>query len=128
MTDADIKAAIKAIEIHHEHDWWIANMPDIGVATQAKTLPDLGIEIERIIVGHFATTAEYGIDPFLCKVSSSREDVESLTAQIAALTADRDAYRAMICDLLASAVPHPVEHPTMTTQWNRARKLLKDGP
>ncbi len=40
----------------------------------------------------------------------------------------RDAYRAMICDLLASASPHPTEHPTMTKQWDRARKLLKDGP
>lgn len=172
MTDADIKAAIKAIEIHHEHDWWVADMPDIGVATQAKTLPELGVEIERIIIGHFATTAEYGIDPFLARVPSSRDDVERLTTKrdsdhadlarllniakderdaaeerlaaidptyqrdhtrqgqhsIAELTAERDAYRAMICDLLASAVPHPVEHPTMTKQWARAKKLLKEGP
>jgi hypothetical protein len=34
MTDADIKAVIKSIEIHHEHGWWVAVMPDIGVATQ----------------------------------------------------------------------------------------------
>lgn len=43
-------------------------------------------------------------------------------------TFERDAYRAMVCDLLASAHPHPVEHPTMTKQWARARELLKTGP
>lgn len=41
---------------------------------------------------------------------------------------ERDTYRAMICDLLASAHPHPKEHPTMTRQWARARELLKNGP
>ena len=41
---------------------------------------------------------------------------------------ERDAYRSMVCDLLASAHPHPTEHPTMTAQWKRARDLLKNGP
>jgi len=41
---------------------------------------------------------------------------------------ERDAYRAMVADLLASAYPHPIEHPTMTKQWARARALLKNGP
>lgn len=44
------------------------------------------------------------------------------------VAAERDAYRAMIADLLASAHPHPTEHPTMTKQWARARELLKNGP
>lgn len=42
--------------------------------------------------------------------------------------AERDAYRSMVCDLLASAHPHPTEHPTMTAQWAKARALLKNGP
>jgi hypothetical protein len=41
---------------------------------------------------------------------------------------ERDAYRAMLCDLLANAHPHPVEHPEMTRAWSRARELLKNGP
>lgn len=82
MTNADIKAAIKAIEIHHEHGWWIANVPDIGVATQAKTLPELGIEVEHIIAAHFETAAEYGTDPFRCKQPSSRDNVEQLRMEI----------------------------------------------
>ena len=40
---------------------------------------------------------------------------------------ERDAYRSMLCDLLASAHPHPKEHPTMAREWDRARHLLKTG-
>jgi hypothetical protein len=32
--------------------------------------------------------------------------------------------RATIVDMLASAVPHPVEHPTMHAAWERARAVL----
>lgn len=67
MTDADIKNVIKSIEIHHEHGWWVADMPDIGVVTQARTLPELGVEIERIVIAHFAVNADVGTDPFRCK-------------------------------------------------------------
>jgi hypothetical protein len=81
-TDDDIKATIKSIEIHHEHGWWIAHVPDIGVATQAKTLPELGIKIERIIVAHFATTADYDIDPYLSKMPSSRDNIARLQASL----------------------------------------------
>lgn len=79
MTDADIKNVIKSIETHHEHGWWVADMPDIGVATQAKTLPELGVEIERVIVAHFAVNADVGTDPFRCKhLPLSEELAETL--------------------------------------------------
>ena len=79
MTDADIKNAIKSIAIHHEHGWWVADMPDIGVVTQARTLPELGVEIERIVVAHFAVNAEVGTDPFRCKhLPLSEELAETL--------------------------------------------------
>lgn len=100
MTDAEIKEAIKSIEIHHEHDWWVADMPDIGVATQAKTLPELGVEIERIIVAHFAVNAEVGTDPFRCQRLSM--------AQIA----DR------FCSLVTTALDG----------WDRAARALADDP
>lgn len=38
---------------------------------------------------------------------------------------ERDAFRAMVEELLKSAVPHPIEHPTMTRAWARARALLQ---
>ena len=53
---------------------------------------------------------------------------EGILSRTRALLAERDAYRAMLRDLLASAHPHPTEHPTMTKQWERARELLKNGP
>ncbi len=40
------------------------------------------------------------------------------------LVEERDAFRAMVVDLLASAHPHPVEHPTMTAAWAKAQELL----
>jgi len=57
-----------------------------------------------------------------------RAERSTLAARLAVLEHERDAYRSMVCDLLASAHPHPVEHPTMTRQWARARELLKNGP
>jgi hypothetical protein len=87
MTEADIKSAIKTVEIHHEDDWWVAQLPDIGVATQARTLPELGAEIERIVVAHFAVNAEVGTDPFRCKRPSSTEDaIETLNVVLAMRT------------------------------------------
>jgi len=71
VNDADIKNAVQSVEIHHQHGWWVAMIPDIGVATQAKTLPELGVEVERIIVAHFETAKELGVDPFRCKQLSS---------------------------------------------------------
>jgi len=55
-------------------------------------------------------------------------EATNLRLQLSAAEAERDAYRAMLCDVLASAHPHPVEHPTMARQWARARELLKNGP
>lgn len=48
--------------------------------------------------------------------------------EIARLQHERDAYRAMVCDLLASATPNERDHPSMSRQWARARDLLKNGP
>jgi hypothetical protein len=88
MTDADIKRAIKTIEVHHEHGWWVADMPDIGVATQAKTLPELGVEIERIVIAHFEVCAEHDADPLRCKRLSSIDEVtETLNVVLKTRTA-----------------------------------------
>lgn len=44
------------------------------------------------------------------------------------LTIERDAYRSMLCDVIASAVPNERDHPTMSKAWKSARELLKNGP
>lgn len=48
--------------------------------------------------------------------------------KIDALEIERDAYRAMVCDLLSSASPSDKEHSSMSRHWKRARELLKNGP
>ena len=57
----------------------------------------------------------------------ARAEWQGADGKADAMEAERDAYRAMVCDLLASASPHPTEHPTMSRQWARARELLKNG-
>lgn len=59
----------------------------------------------------------------LGRIDVSQIDTRELDAEH-----ERDVYHAMVADLLASAHPHPVEHPTMMKQWTRARELLKNGP
>lgn len=115
MTEDAIKAAIKAVEIRHEAGWWVAMMPDIGVGTQAKTLPELGVEIERIIVAHFESTIELNADPFRCKHPSSTEELtETLNVVLAARTSTyasiASALREVERRLLASAAV-PVANP-----------------
>lgn len=44
------------------------------------------------------------------------------------LTIERDAYRSMLCDVIASAVPNERDHPAMSKAWKSARELLKNGP
>jgi hypothetical protein len=58
----------------------------------------------------------------------ARDNLKVRSRELRAMESERDAYRAMVADLLASAYPHPIEHPTMTKQWARARELLKNGP
>ena len=60
------------------------------------------------------------------RIAELERQLSDVPHQLAAI--ERDTYRAMLCDLLASAHPHPVDHPTMAKQWARARDLLKNGP
>lgn len=54
--------------------------------------------------------------------------VEPYEQGIRDLTAERDAYRSALCDVVASASPNRKDHPTMHAAWEKARALLKDGP
>lgn len=58
----------------------------------------------------------------------SQAERQGADGKAEAMEMERDVYRAMLCDVIASAHPYPKEHPTMTKQWARARELLKNGP
>jgi hypothetical protein len=61
---------------------------------------------------------------FAAWAEHERAEVTVLRAQV---LAEREAYAAAereIRNLLASAHPHPNEHPTMTAAWKRARAFL----
>jgi hypothetical protein len=114
MTEANIKGAIRTIEIHHEGGWWIAQMPDLGIATQAKTLLDLATEVERIVVAHFAATAAHGTDPFACRRLSTAERYDAV------LTTALEGW-----DRAASALAKRAHHPN-TAQIAELRKVARD--
>lgn len=58
----------------------------------------------------------------------ARENLGTLIEQVGKVEAERDAYRAMLCDVIASAHPNKRDHPSMSLQWDRAIAMLKDGP
>ena len=44
---------------------WSAQGLDYDIATQAKTLPDLCYEVQRMIVGHLVVSKELQVEPFV---------------------------------------------------------------
>jgi hypothetical protein len=59
MTEHGIK-----VVAFKEGDWWVAQCLDYDIATQARTLPDLVGEVERILMAHWAVGAQEGVEPF----------------------------------------------------------------
>jgi hypothetical protein len=52
------------------------------------------------------------------------DERDKLVAECAVQASELGKFRAVIVDLLASAHPHPGEHPAMFAAWTRAKKLL----
>lgn len=74
-----------------------------------------------------ALAAEADRDNLAAASENNMARALELAAARSAMGIERDAYRAMVCDLLASAHPRHAEHPSMAKQWDRARDLLKNG-
>jgi hypothetical protein len=50
--------------IFKEDDWWVAQCLEYDIAAQARTLPDVQYEIQRVLVGRIAMAERLKIDPF----------------------------------------------------------------
>jgi hypothetical protein len=50
--------------VEREGEWWVAQCLQVNVATQARTLPELRAELDRILAAHFETCTTLKIDPF----------------------------------------------------------------
>ncbi len=59
--------------------------------------------------------------------TEAQDKADKFRGETEALRADVARLRATIEDLLKSAVPNPVEHPTMWAAWARARAVLGVG-
>ena len=44
--------------------WWVAQILEFDLSTQARTLDDLIAELQRIVVAHIVCSTEQGLDPF----------------------------------------------------------------
>jgi hypothetical protein len=44
--------------------WYVAQVLEYDLATQAKTINDLNYEIERMVVAHIVCSEQEGLDPF----------------------------------------------------------------
>jgi hypothetical protein len=54
---------IHAVAFQHG-EWWIAQCLEYDIATQARTLDDLLVEVDRILVGHLIVGKIEGREPF----------------------------------------------------------------
>lgn len=50
--------------IFKEADWWVAQCLNYDIAAQARTIPDVQYEIQRMLVGRIVMAEKLGIDPF----------------------------------------------------------------
>lgn len=54
--------------------------------------------------------------------------IRPMRAVLAEVALERDDYKSMLCDLLASHHAYPADHPAMERLWDRVCDLLKNGP
>jgi hypothetical protein len=52
------------VVVFQEGDWLYAQCLEYDFATQAKNLPDLLYDLQKMIVGHIAISLENGLKPF----------------------------------------------------------------
>jgi hypothetical protein len=59
MTTLEIK-----VVLIQEGRWWSAQCLDYDIAAQARSLPDLAYELQRILIAHLAVAEELNQTPF----------------------------------------------------------------
>lgn len=62
--ESEAKMKIFTISYGQQDDWWVAQVKEYDIAMQAKTLPDLFIEIGRVLAGYHVIAEELGQEPF----------------------------------------------------------------
>ena len=53
-----------SVVMFQEGEWWTAQCLEYDIAAQAKTVPDLYYELDRVLVGHLVANTELGREPF----------------------------------------------------------------
>lgn len=62
MADSN-KVSVKVL-LTQRGEWWVAQCLEYDIATQARSLPSLQKEIERVLAAHVAISADLGREPF----------------------------------------------------------------
>lgn len=63
MTHNHAAFRISAV-LFQEGEWWSAQCLEYDIAAQAKSLPDLRYELQRVLVSHISVSSELGREPF----------------------------------------------------------------
>jgi len=74
-------------------EWWVAQCLEYDIATQAKSLPDLRYELERVLVGHMVVAARLGKRPFEDLPPAPRPDWEMFDRSDLVIKARRSPFR-----------------------------------
>lgn len=77
-----------------EGDWWSAQCLEYDIATQAKSLPELDYELQRVLLAHIMASVSLGKQPFEGLDPAPAEYWEMYRASKYGLNTDRMPFRA----------------------------------
>src|SRR5262245_9190583 len=63
MTEPKTPFSLSAV-LYEQGEWWIAQCLEYDITTQARSLPELQYEIERVVFAHVCASLVEGRKPF----------------------------------------------------------------
>ena len=57
-----MRAPVLVFGCRREGTWWVAQCLSVDLATQAKTLEDLAVEVPRLVEAHYTVSKKYRLD------------------------------------------------------------------
>lgn len=84
------------------HPWYVAQVLEFDLATQAESIDNLTYEIQRMIVAHIVCCEQENVDPFALP-SAPQEYVDEYVASKHSLTVDITRFK--VDELLKQAPP-----------------------
>jgi len=96
--------------VFQEDGWFCARFLEYDMAVQAKTLPDLHYEAQRLIVSHLAIAEELKQEPFAGLSPAPKKYWEMFEHAPLTVAGQRSPFR----------LPHPISYPSIVPEYRVA--------